>query len=180
MGVVLHVVVEVDLLLAQPRDELLGRDRPDLLLLGGDRVEQVREAGEQRLLAALVVLVLGLELKHLLAERLAEVERLQHAVRVARVAELERGPLESLSVRLKMAFHTHVDEAEEVLVGGEHVRSDVLLQLRGRAALQDKVEHVTSGGQTEQRWAFVQLRVIARLASIFPSRPIASGGICLK
>jgi hypothetical protein len=36
---------------------------------------------------------------------------------------------------------THVYESEEVLVGREHVRSDVLLQLRRVAALQDKIEH---------------------------------------
>ena len=52
-----------------------------------DRVEEVGEAGEQRLLAPLV---LRLVLQHLVAERLAEVEGLQHRVGVASVAKLKQ------------------------------------------------------------------------------------------
>ena len=85
-------------LLPQPRDELFRRDSAHFLLLRGDRVEEVREAGEEGLLAAvgpghggggLVGLALGLVLEDLLAEGLAEVECLDHAVRVAGVAELK-------------------------------------------------------------------------------------------
>ena len=73
-------------LLPEPRDKLLGRDGADFLLLRGDRVEEVGEAGEKRLLAPLV---LRLVLQHLVAERLAEVEGLQHRVGVAGVAKLK-------------------------------------------------------------------------------------------
>ena len=62
-------------------------------------MEEVGEAGEEGLLAAigaghgggggLVGLALGLVLEDLLAEGLAEVEGLDHAVRVAGVAELK-------------------------------------------------------------------------------------------
>jgi hypothetical protein len=39
----------------EPGDELLGRQRSDLLLLRRDRVEEVGQARQQRLLAAFVV-----------------------------------------------------------------------------------------------------------------------------
>ena len=39
------------ILLPQTGDELLGGDDPHLLLLRGDAVEEVGQAGEQRLLA---------------------------------------------------------------------------------------------------------------------------------
>ena len=50
-------------------------------------MEQVGEAREQRLLAP--ALVLGLVVQHFIAEGTAEVEGLQHRVRVAGVAELQ-------------------------------------------------------------------------------------------
>lgn len=107
MGILLHIVVELLLLLAQPRDELLRRYRADLLLLRGNAIEEVRQAGEQRFLGPLV---LGLVLEHLLAKRLAEVERLQHRVAIACVPE--------------------VNQPEIVLVGREQFGADLPLQLR--------------------------------------------------
>lgn len=86
VGVLLNVVVELLLLFAQPGDELLGRNRADLLLLRGNAVEQIGQAGEQRLLGALV---LRLVLEHFVAEGLTEVERLENGIAVACVAELQ-------------------------------------------------------------------------------------------
>lgn len=72
--ILLHVVVEFFLLLAQPGNELLGCYRADLLLLGCYTIEQVSQTGQQRFLRAFVF---GLILKNLLPEWPAEVERLQ-------------------------------------------------------------------------------------------------------
>lgn len=68
----------------QPGNELLGGDDPHLLLLGGDAVEEVREARQEALLFA------GLDLvgQNLFPERAAEIERLEDRVAVAGIAEL--------------------------------------------------------------------------------------------
>jgi len=107
VGILLHIVVELLLLLAQPCDELLGRNGAHLLLLRGNAVEEIRQAGEQRLLGPLV---LGLVLQDLLAKWLAEVEGLQHRVAVAGVPK--------------------VHQPEVVLVGREQVGANLPLQLR--------------------------------------------------
>lgn len=69
---------------AQARDELLGRDHPHFLLLGGDGVEEVSQAGEQ----VLLLLLLGFVRQHVLPERPAEVEGLEHRVTVTGVPKL--------------------------------------------------------------------------------------------
>lgn len=69
---------------AEARDELLGRDHPHFLLLGGDGVEEVSQASEQ----VLLLLLLGFVRQHVLPERPAEVEGLEHRVTVARVSKL--------------------------------------------------------------------------------------------
>lgn len=69
---------------AQARDELLGRDHPHFLLLGGDGVEEVGQAGEQ----VLLLLLLGFVRQHVLPERPAEVEGLEHRVTVTGVSKL--------------------------------------------------------------------------------------------
>lgn len=74
-------------LFAQARDELLGRDHPHFLLLGGDGVEEVSQAGEQ----VLLLLLLGFVRQHVLPERPAEVEGLEHRVTVTGVSKLEGG-----------------------------------------------------------------------------------------
>ena len=75
------------ILLAQARDELLGRDDAHLLLLRGDAVEEVGQAREQ----VLLLLLLGLVGQHVLPKRPAEVEGLQHRVTVTRVPKLREG-----------------------------------------------------------------------------------------
>lgn len=72
---------------SQPCYKLFWRYRADFLFLRGDAVEQVGQACEQRLFRPLV---LRLVLQHLVPERLAEVERLQHRVAVASVAKLKK------------------------------------------------------------------------------------------
>merc|ERR1719419_777815 len=106
VGVLLHVIVELNFLFSQSGNKLLGCNLSHFLLLSGDRVEEVSQAGQEGLLAPLV---LGLVLQHPVPERLAEVQGLQHRVGVAGVAK--------------------VDKSEVVFVGRKHVRSDVLLQL---------------------------------------------------
>ena len=69
----------------EPGDELFGGYRSDLLLLGGDVVKQIGQTRQQRLLAPLV---LHLVLENAFAKRLAEVQRLQHGIRIASVAKL--------------------------------------------------------------------------------------------
>lgn len=83
--ILLDVIVEFLLLFAQSGDELFGCNRADFLLLRGNAVEQVGQAGQQRLLGALVF---RLVLEHTIAKWLAKVKRLQHGVAVASVAEL--------------------------------------------------------------------------------------------
>lgn len=78
-------------LFAQARDELLGRDHPHFLLLGGDGVEEVSQAGEQ----VLLLLLLGFVRQHVLPERPAEVEGLEHRVTVAGVSKLGGGGAEA-------------------------------------------------------------------------------------
>lgn len=57
-------------------------------------MKEVSKAGEERLLGSLVA---GLVLKHLVSERLAEVQSLQHRVAVASVAKLgETGTQKSI------------------------------------------------------------------------------------
>ena len=51
----LHEVVELDLLLPKPGDELLGSNGADLPLLRDDTVEEVRQAAQQGLLVPLVL-----------------------------------------------------------------------------------------------------------------------------
>ena len=70
-------------------DELLRSDRSDFLLLRRYTVEEIGEAGQQRFL--LLVLLLLFVLEDFLTERLAEEQRLQHGITVARVAELDGG-----------------------------------------------------------------------------------------
>lgn len=107
MCILLHVIVEFLLLLAQTRYKLLRRNRTDLLLLRGNAIEEISKAREQRLLGPLV---LGLVLEDLLAEWLAEVEGLQHRVTVAGIPE--------------------VDQPEVVLVRWKQIGADLTLQLR--------------------------------------------------
>jgi hypothetical protein len=86
MSVLLQIIIKFLLLLPESGDKLFRSDGAHLLLLRGDRIEQVREAREERLLRSFV---LCLVLKHLLPERLAKVERLQHRIAIARVSELK-------------------------------------------------------------------------------------------
>ena len=58
----------------------------DLFLLCGNVVEEVGQAGEQRLLGALVACLV---FEHLLPEGSAEIQCLQHRIAVAGVAELK-------------------------------------------------------------------------------------------
>ena len=84
--VLLMIVVEHLILFAQFGHKLFGRQTAGLLLLRGDIVKQIGQAGEQRLLVAAFVFRLVFE--HLISKRFTEVERLQNAVTVACVAEV--------------------------------------------------------------------------------------------
>lgn len=70
----LSQVRPLTVLFPQAGDELLGRDDAHFLLLRGDGVEEVRQACEQ----VLLLLLLGFVSQHVLPERPAEVERLEH------------------------------------------------------------------------------------------------------
>ena len=50
--------------------------------------------------------------------------------------------IRAAKLELWMAIKTYIDKTEVVLVGREHVRPDVLLQLRGIPTLQNKVKHL--------------------------------------
>lgn len=62
------------ILLSQPGDELLGWDDTHFFLLCSNGVEEVSQACEQ----VLLLLLLGFVGQHVLPERPAEVESLQH------------------------------------------------------------------------------------------------------
>ena len=85
-----HSLSLLTVLLPQAGDELLGGDDPHLLLLGGDAVEEVGQAGEQ----VLPLLLLGLVGQDVLPERPARIQGLQHRVAVACVPELEESGTE--------------------------------------------------------------------------------------
>lgn len=74
-------------LLPQPGDELLGWDHAHFLLLRGNGVEEVSQTCEKVFLLLLLCFV-G---QHVLPERPAEVEGLQHRVTVASVSKLRKG-----------------------------------------------------------------------------------------
>ena len=50
--------------------------------------------------------------------------------------------IRTAKLKLYIAIKTYIDKTEVVLVGREHVRPDVLLQLRGIPTLQNKVKHL--------------------------------------
>lgn len=108
-------------------------------------MKQVGQAGEQ----VLLLLLLGFVRQHVLPERPAEVERLEHRVTVTRVPELrgqrtqgQRTQGRKGSRRPNVAdcssSDTHVDQSKVVFVDGELLRADVFLQGRGIGALKDQ------------------------------------------
>lgn len=74
------------ILFSQPRNELLWWDHANLLLLCGNAVEKVCQARQQ----VFLLFLLGLVCQHILTERPAEVQGLEHRVTVARVPELPK------------------------------------------------------------------------------------------
>lgn len=74
------------ILLPQTWDELLGGDHAHLLLLRGDAVEEVGQTGEK----VLLFLLLDFIRQHILPERPAEIQSLQHWVTVTCVPKLEK------------------------------------------------------------------------------------------
>lgn len=74
------------ILFPQPWNELLWWDHADLLLLRGNAVEKVCQAGQQ----VFLLFLLGLVCQHILTERPAEIQGLKHGVTVACVPELPK------------------------------------------------------------------------------------------
>lgn len=80
------ISTRLTILFPQPWNELLWWDHADLLLLRGNAVEKVCQAGQQ----VFLLFLLGLVCQHILTERPAEIQGLKHGVTVACVPKLPK------------------------------------------------------------------------------------------